>query len=417
MKNKKNKNKLNISRRSVLTGMAGAAGTILAKTSEGNEIQTSTDRPFAPDDPTKVTASQWATKIGKRSIFENYERDVRYTGTSSRSPLHQLHGTITPSDLHFERHHAGVPIIDPEKHKLIIHGMVDRPMTFSLSDLKRFPAVSRICFIECSGNLAREAGEYTTPQNICGMTSQSEWTGVMLSTLLREVGVKPSATWFLAEGSDAAVLTRSIPKQIWNESMIVYAQNGEAVRPENGYPIRLLNPGYEGNSSVKWLRRMEFSDRPFMTREETSKYTETIKNGKARQFSLSMDARSIITYPAYPNTVEKGWIELQGIAWSGRGRITKTEVSTDAGKTWVTANLQEPILPKAHTRFRHLFKWDGKETIILSRAVDETGYTQPDRKTLIKARGVGSIPYHNNPITGWRVRAGGDVVYRVQEWG
>jgi len=418
MNNERNKSKqLNISRRSVLTGMAGAAGTILAKTSDGKEIQTSTDRPFAPDDPTKVTARQWATKTGKRSIYENYERDVRYTGTSSRSPLHQLHGTITPSDLHFERHHAGVPVIDPEKHKLIIHGMVDRPMTFSLSDLKRFPAVSRICFIECSGNLAREAEEHTTPQNICGMTSQSEWTGVMLSTLLREVGVKPSATWFLAEGSDAAVLTRSIPKQIWNESMIVYAQNGEAVRPENGYPIRLLNPGYEGNSSVKWLRRMEFSDRPFMTREETSKYTETIKGGKARQFSLSMDARSIITYPAYPNTVEKGWIELQGIAWSGRGKITKTEVSTDAGSTWVPANLQEPILPKAHTRFRHLFKWDGQETIILSRAVDETGYTQPDRKTLIQARGAGSIPYHNNPITGWRLRAGGDVVYRVQEWG
>jgi sulfane dehydrogenase subunit SoxC len=290
-------------------------------------------------------------------------------------------------------------------------------MTFSINDLKRFPAVSRICFIECSGNLAREADEYTTPQNICGMTSQSEWTGVMLSTILKEVGIKPSATWFLAEGSDAAVLTRSIPKEIWNESMIVYAQNGEAVRPENGYPIRLLNPGYEGNSSVKWLRRIEFSDQPFMTREETSKYTEIIKNGKARQFSLSMDARSIITYPSYPNTIEKGWIEIQGIAWSGRGFITGTEVSTNNGKTWESAKLQEPILSKAHTRFRHLFNWDGKETVILSRAIDESGYIQPTRETLIKVRGAGSIPYHSNPITGWRLRPGGDVVYRVQEWG
>lgn len=418
MKKKENtSSKLNITRRSALVGMAGAAGTIIAKSASGKEIQVSSNRPYAPEDPSKVTASQWATKVGKRSIFEKYERDVRYTGTSSRTPLHQLHGTITPSDLHFERHHAGVPIIDAEKHKLIIHGLVDRPMTFSVNDLKRFPAVSRICFIECSGNLAREADEYTTPQNICGMTSQSEWTGVMLSTLLKEVGIKPSATWFLAEGSDAAVLTRSIPKDIWGESMIVYAQNGEAVRPENGYPIRLLNPGYEGNSSVKWLRRIEFSDQPFMTREETSKYTETIKNGKARQFSLSMDARSIITYPTYPNTIEKGWIEIQGIAWSGRGLITGTEVSTDNGKTWESAKLQEPILPKAHTRFRHLFNWNGKETVILSRAIDESGYIQPTRETLIKVRGAGSIPYHSNPITGWRLRAGGDVLYRVQEWG
>ena len=418
MKNKKNNStKKNISRRSVLAGMAGAAGTIISRAPNGQEIQTSENRPIAPDDPTKVTANQWSTKVGKRSVYEKYERDVRYTGTSSRSPLHRLTGTITPSDLHFERHHAGVPIIDPKKHKLIIHGMVERPMVFSIDDLKRFPAVSRICFIECSGNLAREADEYTTPQNICGMTSQSEWTGVMLSTLMKQVGVNPSSSWFLAEGADAAVLTRSIPKDIWNETMIAYAQNGEAVRPENGYPIRLLNPGYEGNSSVKWLRRIEFSDRPFMTREETSKYTETIRGGKARQFSLTMDARSIITYPAYPNIVEKGWIELQGIAWSGRGKIAKTEVSIDSGKTWKLAQLQSPVLPKAHTRFRYLFNWDGKETTILSRAIDETGYTQPDRKTLIQARGAGSIPYHSNPITGWRLKSGGDVVYRVEDWG
>ena len=216
--------------------------------------------------------------------------------------------------------------------------MVEKPLPLSVNDLKRFPAVSRICFIECSGNLAREADEYTTPQNICGMTSQSEWTGVMLSTLLKEVGVKPSASWLLAEGTDAAVLTRSIPKQIWNESMIVYAQNGEAIRPENGYPIRLLNPGYEGNSSVKWLRRIEVSDQPFMTREETSKYTEMVKGGKARQFSLTMDARSIITYPSYPSIVEKGWIEILGIACRGRGKIIRAEVSTDHGKSWNSAN-------------------------------------------------------------------------------
>ena len=294
--------------------------------------------------------------------------------------------------------------------------MVERELTFSLEDLKRFPSVSRICFLECSGNMWRDAPEQARPQDLCGLTSQSEWTGVLLSTLMREVGVDPRASWLLAEGADAAVLTRSVPRELWDEAMIVYAQNGEAVRPANGYPIRFLNPGCEGNSSVKWLRRIEFADGPFMTREETSKYTEPVRSGGARQFSLVMDARSIITYPAYPDTVEKGWIEVQGIAWSGRGRIQRAEVSVDNGKTWQPATLQEPVLPKAHTRFRHLFRWDGRDTVILSRAVDETGYVQPTREAFLARRGAGAIPYHVNPITGWRLRPGGDVVYRVEEW-
>lgn len=404
-----------LTRRGVLAGIAGAAGTILTRGSAGQQVQASADRPWVPEDPTRVVG-QWASELGRRSPFETPRRAVRFSGSASRTPLHQLHGTITPADLHFERHHAGVPTIDPGRHRLVVHGMVDRPLTFTLDDLKRFPAVSRICFVECSGNLARDAGEATTPQEICGLTSQSEWTGVMLSTVLREAGVRADARWLLAEGSDAAVLTRSIPRALWGEAMLVYAQNGEAIRPENGYPLRLLNPGCEGNTSVKWLRRLELSERPFMTREETSKYTEPLKDGTARQFSLVMDARSIITFPAYPDTVEKGWIEIQGIAWSGRGRIVRAEVSTDDGRSWAPARLQEPVLPKAHTRFRHLFEWDGKETVILSRAVDESGYVQPTREALLAARGPGAVPYHLNPITGWRLRAGGDVVYRVEGW-
>jgi sulfane dehydrogenase subunit SoxC len=411
------KNELNVTRRAALVGMAGIAGTVLARTSTGQDLQVSgSSRPVAPDDPTKVLGSHWSSNLGKRSPYEELIRVPSRTLSSSETPLQDLHGTITPSDLHFERHHAGVPFIDPEKHKLVIHGMVDRPMTFTVSDLKRFPAASRICFLECSGNLYHDAPEQTTAQLIAGMTSQSEWTGVMLSTLMREVGVSPESSWFLAEGADAAVLTRSVPKQFWDEAMIVYAQNGEAVRPENGYPIRLLNPGCEGNSCVKWLRRMEFSDSPFMTREETSKYTEAIRGGVSRQFSLVMDARSIITYPSYPDTIEKGWIEVQGIAWSGRGKISGAEVSTDNGKSWQQAVLQEPVFSKAHARFRHLFNWDGKETVIMSRAIDETGYMQPTREEWIAARGPGSFPYHRNPITGWRLQAGGDVVYRVEGW-
>jgi len=412
------KKALNVTRRAALIGMAGAAGTVLARTAAGQDVQVSgSSRPVAPDDTTKVLGSHWSSEIGKRSPYEALKRVPSRTLSSSETPLQELHGTITPADLHFERHHAGVPFIDPEKHKLVIHGMVKRPMTFSMSDLKRFPAASRICFLECSGNLYHDAPEQTTAQLLAGMTSQSEWTGVMLSTLMREVGVSPESSWFLAEGADAAVLARSIPKQFWDEAMIVYAQNGEAVRPENGYPIRLLNPGCEGNSCVKWLRRMEFSDSPFMTREETSKYTEPVIGEIARQFSLVMDARSIITYPSYPDTIEKGWIEVQGIAWSGRGRITGAEVSTDDGRSWTQAVLQEPVLSKAHARFRHLFNWDGKDTVIMSRAIDESGYVQPNRAEWIAARGPGSGPYHRNPITGWRLKAGGDVVYRVEGWG
>ena len=408
---------LNVTRRAALIGMAGAACTVLARTANGQDLQVSgTARPVAPDDPTKVLGSKWSSELGQRSPYEMLQRVPSQALTSSETPLQDLHGTITPADLHFERHHAGVPFIDPDKHKLVIHGMVDRPMTFSVSELKRFPAVSRICFLECSGNLYHNATEQTTAQLIAGMTSQSEWTGVRLSTLMREVGVSPESSWFLAEGADAAVLTRSIPKQFWDEVMIVYAQNGEAVRPENGYPIRLLNPGCEGNSSVKWLRRIEFSDRPFMTREETSKYTEPVVGGISRQFSLIMDARSIITYPSYPDTIEKGWIEVQGIAWSGRGKITGVEVSTDDGRSWQPAALQEPVLSKAHARFRHLFNWNGKETVIMSRAIDESGYVQPSRAAWLEARGPGSGPYHRNPVTGWRLQAGGDVIYRVEEW-
>lgn len=411
------KSKLNVTRRTALLGMAGAAGTVLARTAAGQDLQVSgVGRPVAPDDPTKVLGSRWSSELGRRSPFETLKRVPSDTLSSSETPLQDLHGTITPADLHFERHHAGVPFIDPDKHKLVIHGMVDRPMTFSMDDLKRFPAVSRICFLECSGNLYHNATEQTTAQLIAGMTSQSEWTGVRLSTLMREVGVSPASGWFLAEGADAAVLTRSIPQQFWDEAMIVYAQNGEAVRPENGYPIRLLNPGCEGNSCVKWLRRIEFSDSPFMTREETSKYTEPVNGGVSRQFSLIMDARSIITYPSYPDTIEKGWIEVHGIAWSGRGRISGVEVSTDDGRSWQRAALQDPVLSKAHVRFRHLFNWDGRETVIMSRAIDETGYVQPDRAAWIAARGPGSGPYHRNPITGWRLQAGGDVIYRVEEW-
>lgn len=392
-----------IKRRTLLGGAATAA-LVLVQTSFGKMAQAAITQ--AEIDPTKVPGIP-PGELGSRSPFEKLLKTS--SDTSSRTPLQNLYGTITPSDLHFERDHGGVPAIDPDKHELLIHGMVEKPLIFTLRDLKRFPSVTRTMFLECSGNY-RGGREKLSPQEIAGLTSQSEWTGVMLSTIFREVGVKSTATWFLAEGGDAAVMTRSIPvAKGWEDAMIVYAQNGEAIRPEQGYPIRLFLPGWEGNASVKWIRRIEVSDQPFMTREETSKYTENVSDGKVRQFSFVMDARSIITYPAYPVRVEKGWIEIRGIAWSGRGKIVKVEVSTDAGKTWTVAELQSPVLDKAHTGFRFLWHWDGNETEIRSRVIDETGYTQPTLKQLLDARG-GNSGYHFNSITPWVIKRDGQVL-------
>ncbi|MBE7170807.1 MAG: sulfite dehydrogenase [Williamsia sp.] len=396
-------------RRTLLGGAITTAAIALIKTATGQLVPAAV--PYT--DPTTVPGVPPGT-VGSRSPFEALVK--KPSEGSSRTPLQDLYGIITPSDLHFERHHGGVPAIDPERYELLIHGMVDRPLKFSLRDLKRFPSVSRIAFLECSGNF-RTGKETMTPQEICGLTSQSEWTGVMLSTLFREAGVQPKASWFLAEGGDAAVMTRSIPvAKGWKDAMIVYAQNGEALRPEQGYPARLFLPGWEGNTNVKWIRRIEVADQPFMTREETSKYTEPVLGGKIRQFSFDMDARSIITFPAYPVQVEKGWIEISGLAWSGRGRITQVDISTDAGKTWQLAALQDPVLDKAHTRFRYLWNWNGQETEILSRAVDETGYTQPTLAQLVAARGRDMGGYHLNPVTAWIIGRDGAVVFKPEKW-
>ena len=427
--NEEEKSARKIDRRTLLTGAAAATALVILKTASGQVIQAAglaaqgagpltqtagqSTQTAGPQDPTKVQGVP-PSVLGTRSPFE--QPPLIASDTSSRTPLQDLFGSITPSDLHFQRHHGGVPAIDPRRYELLIHGMVDRPMVFTLKDLKRFPSLSRICFLECSGNF-RTGKPNMTPQEICGLTSQSEWTGVLLSTLLREVGVQSKATWFLAEGSDAAVMTRSIPiRKGWEDAMIAYGQNGEALRPEQGYPARLLLPGWEGNTNIKWIRRIELSDQPFMTREETSKYTYPVKDGMIRQFSFEMDARSIITFPAYPVQVEKGWIEIRGLAWSGRGTIDSVEISTDAGKHWFPAALQEPVLDKAHTRFHYLWNWDGQETEILSRATDETGYRQPTLSQLVAARGPDLGGYHLNPITAWNVKSDGRVFFKPEKW-
>ncbi|MEM6775815.1 MAG: sulfite dehydrogenase [Pseudomonadota bacterium] len=389
---------LETSRRRVLAMAAsGAAAGLLGMDVKGAET-----------DPTKVQG-RVPSALGQRSGFEPIGRTPAF-GVVSLTPLESLHGTITPADLHFERHHAGIPEIDPGRHELFIHGMVERPLKWSVAELKRYPSVTRTCFIECSGNYFPTAGELSPPHLVCGLTSQSEWTGVPLITLLREAGVRSGGSWVLAEGSDAAIMSRSIPlEKCLDDALVVYAQNGEAIRPAQGYPMRLLLPGWEGNTSVKWLRRLEVTDGPSMARDETSKYTEPMRDGYIRQFSFEIEARSIITHPAFPAVIEPGWQELRGIAWSGRGRISRVEVSSDGGRRWQEATLQGPVLPKAHTRFGLPWKWDGQATELLSRATDETGYVQPTLKAILKERGPGSGPYHFNPIVGWRVLRDGEL--------
>jgi len=397
-----------ISRRALLAGAAGALG---AQALERAGLP-------VPQDPTKVPGTP-VSPLGQRSPFERPRRVPVGTGQGiSLTPLQNLSGIVTPADLHFERHHAGVPAIDPQRYKLLIHGMVERPTMFDLEALKRFPSVSRLCFLECSGNgfpSYRDIRPDLTPQLVDGLTSTSEWTGVLLSTLFRDVGVKPGARWFLAEGEDAAVMARSIPlEKASDDAMIAYGQNGEALRPEQGYPARLLVPGWEGNANVKWIRRIEIGDRPFMTREETSKYSDPLPDCTARLFSFAMDAKSVITFPAYPVTLpDRGWWEIEGLAWSGRGRVRRVDVSTDAGRHWAPAELQQPVLPKCHTRFRYLWTWDGGDTTLLSRAADETGYVQPTLDELRQARGRGTT-YHFNHIRAWTVRRDGTVVFGLE---
>jgi sulfane dehydrogenase subunit SoxC len=334
------------------------------------------------------------------------------TAATSATPLHQLHGIVTPNGLHYERHHAGVPAIDPEAHRLLLHGLVERPLIFTMSDLMRFPSVSRIYFLECSGNTQewKPSDPSLTVQDTHGLLSCCEWTGVPLSTVLAEAGVKAGAQWVLAEGADAAALSRSVPiAKALDDAMLVYAQNGERLRPEQGYPLRLLLPGYEGNVSVKWLRRLKLGDQPFETREETSRYTDLMPDGRARQFTFVMEAKSVITFPSGGQTLrERGFYEISGLAWSGHGRIRGVDVSSDGGATWREAQLQEPILSKCLTRFRLPWIWEGGPALLQSRAVDETGYVQPRRASLLDVRGVNSY-YHFNGIQTWRLDPSGAV--------
>jgi len=332
---------------------------------------------------------------------------------SSRTPLEHLEGIITPGALHFERHHNGIPDIDPAEHRLLIHGLVDRPLMFDLESLARYPLVSRIQFIECSGNSgANNAPEppQVAASTIHGLVSSSEWTGIPLSVLLEEAGVQPEGQWILAEGADAAGMSRSVPmSKVLDDAIVAIYQNGERLRPGNGYPMRLFLPGWEGNMSVKWLRRIEVTAGPTMTKDETSKYSDLMPDGRSLLFTFPMEVKSVITSPSGTNTMRgAGLYQVSGIAWSGSGSIRRVEVSADDGQTWAEAALENPILPMSLTRFRLPWRWDGGPAVLQSRAIDDTGAVQPTRTAMIGERGLG-YRYHYHAIQSWAVSDAGEV--------
>jgi sulfane dehydrogenase subunit SoxC len=332
---------------------------------------------------------------------------------NSKTPLGQLVGSITPSDLHYERSHAGVPDLDPAKHRLLIHGMVQKPLVLTVDDLEAMPSVSRVHFIECTGNgweNWKKADPNLTVQDTHGLVSTNEWTGVPLRFLIDLVGKESGSTWMLAEGGDGAAVDRSIPLtgEIIDEAFVAYGQNGEPLRPAHGFPIRLIMPGFEGNLNIKWLRRLKFGHEPWMTRWETARYTQLQPNGKAVQFQLRMETNSVITSPSGMMEIRPGFNRITGLAWSGHGKITKVEVSTDAGKTWKEARLNHPVLRKAQSRFQIDWEWDGTPTKIVSRSTDEKGNVQPDRKSFIEQVGTNAL-FHYHAQQTWSVDAAGRV--------
>lgn len=401
-------------RRLFLTGAAGlgAAGVGLL-----------TARPAAAQPPEvpawmKVPGGGMSP-YGTRSAHE--DGVVRSVGSlpgtvgtgASRTPLERLEGIVTPGALHFERHHNGIPDIDPARHRLLVHGLVERPLLFDLDSLSRYPLVSRIQFLECSGNSgANNAPE--PPQQpasgIHGLVSCSEWTGVPLGVLLEEAGVQRDARWIVAEGADAAAMSRSVPlDKAFDDAIVAIYQNGERLRPGNGYPMRLFLPGWEGNACVKWLRRLEITSMPAMTKDETSKYTDLLPSGEALQFTFPMGVKSVITSPSGGLAMQgPGLYQISGIAWSGAGRIRRVEISADGGRSFADAALDDPVLPKALTRFRMPWRWDGAPAVIQSRAVDETGAVQPTRQALLAERGA-QFRYHYHAIQSWEVSAEGGV--------
>ncbi|MGP0094313.1 MAG: sulfite dehydrogenase [Xanthobacteraceae bacterium] len=413
-----------INRRALLgqgIAMAGAMGAGAALT--GAAAEPLADQPwslaFGSVLPPVQTASRFEKDVAR--TLTNPHGELR--NSHARTPHHLLGGTVTPNGLHFSINHCGVPDIDPAKHKLVIHGMVRQPLEFTLETLSRYPLVTRMAFVECAGNSAPMFSNepmQVTAQALHGLVSNAEWTGVKLSMLLDEAGIDPNAKWLIAEGADAQFLDRSVPvKKAYDDALVAIYQNGEHLMPGNGYPMRLVLPGYQGNMNVKYLRRIKVVDQPAMTFFETKNYSQILPGGKTWRFHFLQEVKSFITHPSFGHSLEgPGLYAISGVAYSGTGRIAKVLVSADGGKSWGEAALQGPIHEKAFTRFVMPWRWDGQPAVLQSRAWDEAGNVQPLRAEFVAARGQTRQPLknpmlfpnqHYNSLTSWAVDAKGEI--------
>jgi len=384
------------------------------------------------DDPAIMEEKEWGTTLGDPVTKNRYGIPSAYEYNNTRRnaqllssgnwqasiamcPIHESSGIITPNGLFFNRTHGGVAHIDPNEHRLMIHGLVDKTIVLTMDQLKRYPSVDRIHFVECPANGGPEwrGPQFNSIQFAKGMMSSAQWTGVYIKTILEDLGLKPEAQWMLAEGADNSHMGRTIPvDKVLDDAMIVWGQNGEALRPEQGYPIRLLVPGWEGNLCVKWLNRLEFAAEPFYAKEETAKYTALKPSGKAIQHFYPLEVNSIITSPC----PEKPWtdlkkgelVEIEGLAWSGQGTIEGVDISFDGGKNWTETSLKGLVLPKSWTRFSFMYRYEGKPLLLSSRARDDAGHIQPTVKHERAVMGVESV-YHRNGIATWEVTEKGEV--------
>jgi len=410
----------NFLRKSFVAAGAALAAPLAARAAEG--------------DPAILNLPEWSKTLGMPVALNPYGQPSKYESQLLRrespgltrvpqasvsfTPLQGLFGIITPSGLHFERHHQGWYDVDPAVHRLMINGsdpaFLKKPKVYTMDDLMRLPSVSRIHFIECGANTGLEWGNVAVPtvQYTHGMLSCSEFTGVPLKLLLEDCGVDyKKARYVLAEGADGSSMTRTIPMEMVEngEVFVAYGMNGEMLRPENGYPLRLVVPGVQGVSWVKWLRRIEVGDQPWATKDEAVHYIDLMPDGLHRQYTSIQECKSVITTPSGgQRLLEKGFYNVSGLAWSGRGKITRVDVSSDGGLNWKPARIEGPVQDKALTRFNINWVWDGKEAMLQSRAIDETGYVQPTYGQLRAVRGSKSV-YHNNAIQTWKVDQSGEI--------
>jgi sulfane dehydrogenase subunit SoxC len=411
-------------RRGFLRGaFLAAAGAVAAAAAPGAA------RAQGAGDPAILALPPHSTSLGLPVAARPYGLPSRYEANLQRrqspgltrvdaasvsfAPLQGFFGVITPSGLHFERHHQGWHDIDPSRHRLMVNGLVREAKVYTMDDLMRLPGVSRVHFIECGANTAMEWGNVAVPtvQYTHGMLSCCEFTGVLLSTLLDDCGFDGARGRFvLAEGADGSGLTRTIAMdRALDDVIVAWGMNGEMLRPENGYPLRLVVPGVQGVSWVKWLRRLEVGDQPYGTKDESLHYVDLMPDGLHRQYTSIQECKSVITTPSGGQVLlDRGYYGVTGLAWSGRGRVARVDVSVDGGRSWRPARLESPLLPKCLTRFSVDWVWDGGEAILQSRAADDSGYVQPTLAQLRQVRGTRSI-YHNNAIQSWKVAASGEV--------